>query len=298
MKTELVKTNCGPVEFSESGAGDPVLYFHGTGLDGGSMLAFEIPLVESGFRLIIPNRPGYGNTPLSSGRSASDCADLAASLLDALGIGATHVMGSSGGAAFATAFAKTYSKRTRSLVLLCPQLHRWNDKRWLPVGGRWTLPFLRNRLLRKLLLKLYAVQVPKMTADQFLKKEAGIRYASVADDAAALQFCRDALAGMVDGVRNPGFENDFIIFVNEDIIDNKEQITVPTLVLHDEHDPITPVDHVQWFSSLVPACELVSLHTAGHLVWVGPDSQTMHDTRVRFLMRHEKGAAQHTLPSA
>ena len=153
------------------------------------------------------------------------------------------------------------------------------------------MPLLRIRLLRKLLLKLYAVQIQKMTADQFLKKEAGIRYASVADDAAALQLCRDALARMIDGVRNPGFENDFIIFVNEDVIDDKDQVTVPTLILHDEHDPITPVDHVHWFSALVPDCELVSLHTAGHLVWVGPDSQTMHDTRVRFLMRHANGAA-------
>ena len=92
MSTNGVANRQGQIDIgcTESGAGDPILYFHGTGLDGGSMLAFEIPLVESGFRLIIPNRPGYGNTPLSSGRSMSDCADLAASLLDALGISSAN----------------------------------------------------------------------------------------------------------------------------------------------------------------------------------------------------------------
>ena len=58
MFTPVVATNCGPVEYSEAGAGDPVLYFHGTGLTGDVMLTVETPLIEDGFRLVVPNRPG------------------------------------------------------------------------------------------------------------------------------------------------------------------------------------------------------------------------------------------------
>ncbi len=78
MITEVVETRCGPVEYSEAGAGDPVLYFHGTGVTGDVMLSVESPLIDDGFRLIAPNRPGYGRTPLSPHRSAAGCAGVAA----------------------------------------------------------------------------------------------------------------------------------------------------------------------------------------------------------------------------
>ena len=96
-------------------------------------------------------------------------------------------MGSSGGAAFAASFAANYPRRTRSLVLLCPQVHRWDHKRWLPRASRWTLPLLKSRPLRALLLGLYRVWLRRMSVAQFLKTEAGDRYPEVADDPARLR---------------------------------------------------------------------------------------------------------------
>ena len=84
MLTKVVETCCGPVEYSEDGTGDPVLYFHGTGVTGEVMLCVESPLIDAGFRMIVPNRPGYGRTPLSSHRSAVDCASVAAALLNSV----------------------------------------------------------------------------------------------------------------------------------------------------------------------------------------------------------------------
>src|SRR5215831_16618192 len=123
MLTKVVETDCGPVEYSEDGTGDPVLYFHGTGVTGDVMLTVESSLID-GFRLIVPNRPGYGKTPLSPHHSAAGCARVAVALLDSLGLADVSVMGSSGGAAFAASFAINQPERARSLVLLCPQLHR------------------------------------------------------------------------------------------------------------------------------------------------------------------------------
>src|SRR5262245_45592739 len=108
MLTQVVETRRGPVEYSEAGTGDPVLYFHGTGVTGDVMLAVESPMTDDGFRLIAPNRPGYGRTPLPPHHSAGACASVAAALLDALGIAGVSVMGSSGGATFAAAFAVRY----------------------------------------------------------------------------------------------------------------------------------------------------------------------------------------------
>ena len=96
---------------------------------------------------------------------------------------------------------------------------------------------------------------------------------------------------MTDGPSHPGFENDMIVFVNEDIIDKQTPIASPVLVVHDREDPMAPVAHVDWLASLNPECNRVAIHTAGHLVWTGPDAELMHNSRVQFINEHAKNAA-------
>lgn len=255
------------------------------------MVAVESPMIDDGFRLIVPNRPGYGRTPLSPHHSAASCASLAAALLDFLGVASASVIGSSGGAAFAASFAVNHPLRTKSLVLLCPQVHRWDHKRWLPTTSRWTLPLLKRPFLRKLLLKFYRILLRRMTVAQFLKTEAGDRYLDVAGDPATKTLCERTLAAMAQGMEYAGFENDFVVFISEDIIGPDSLMHTPALVIHDVKDPSAPVDHVDWFVSKCPKCERVSVRAAGHLIWVGPDAEVMHQARVRFLKEHAKCAA-------
>jgi pimeloyl-ACP methyl ester carboxylesterase len=282
MLTRCVETELGPVEYTEAGAGDVVLYFHGTGVTAEAMVRVESAMIAEGFRLIVPNRAGYGKTPLSPHGSAAGFGSLAAALLDVLGLPAVHVMGSSGGAPFAVSFALCHPCRARSLLLMCPQLHRWDDRRWLPANSRWTLPLLKSALLRKALLKSYRFQLARMSVEQYLKTQAGDRYPDVARDPAAEEFCREALVAMREGTRYKGFENDFLVFLAEDVVGPHRSIP-PTLILHDVMDPVAPVEHVDSFVATFPQCERVSLRAAGHLVWVGLDAGLMHETRARFL---------------
>ena len=286
MPTTVIETDRGRVEYSEAGTGDPVLYFHGTGVTGDVMLAVETRMIDERFRLIVPNRPGYGKTPLSPHQSAAGCASVAVALLDALGIADISVMASSGGAPFAVSFAINHPHRVKSLVLLCPQLHRWDHKRWLPKTSRWTLPFLKRSFPRATLLKLYRIQLRRMTVTQFLWMEAGDRYPDVANDPASQTLCTMALAAMVRCTKYAGFENDFAVFTGEEIVGAGDSIQIPTLVIHDVKDPVAPVDHVEWFASRCSRCERVSVHAAGHLIWAGPEADLMHQTRVQFLKAH------------
>ena len=86
FQTTTVQTILRVVEYSDAGEGDPILYFHGTGGTGEGMMPFESELVNEGFRLIMPNRPGYGNTPLASNTSIVDCSNVAKALSETLGI--------------------------------------------------------------------------------------------------------------------------------------------------------------------------------------------------------------------
>jgi pimeloyl-ACP methyl ester carboxylesterase len=214
-----------------------------------------------------------------------------AALLNTLGLSSVAVMRSSGGAAFAASFAINHPSRSKSLVLLCPQVHRWDHRRWLPATSRWTLPLLKRPLLRSLLLGLYRLKLRRMTVAGLLKTEAGDRYADVATDPAATALCGLTLEAMRHGVRSAGFENDCIVFTNEDILGPDTVVETPTLLLHDEVDPLAPADHVAWFAAGCRTCERVPLRAAGHLIWVGPDADRMHRTRVRFLNEHAGRAA-------
>ena len=166
----------GPVELAESGSGPAVLYFHGTGAAGDLVFRVEQKLVDAGFRLIVPNRPGYGRTLLEGNESVGACVDLAAELLTTLGTARVAVMGSSGGGLFAGAFASRHPERTACLVLECGQSHRWDDPKWVPVASRWTLPLLRRPWLRRALLRAYRWQMRFQTPEKFLAMEAGPWY--------------------------------------------------------------------------------------------------------------------------
>ena len=43
-------------------------------------------ILDAGIGVITPSRPGYGRTPLSSGKTSAEAADLLAALLDELKI--------------------------------------------------------------------------------------------------------------------------------------------------------------------------------------------------------------------
>src|SRR5690606_1735279 len=67
------------------------------------------------------SRPGYLDTPLSSGASFQAQADLYAALLDELGVEKTVVLGASGGGHAALQFAIRHPDRTLGLLLYAPE---------------------------------------------------------------------------------------------------------------------------------------------------------------------------------
>jgi pimeloyl-ACP methyl ester carboxylesterase len=131
-----------------------------------------------------------------------------------------------------------------------------------------------------------------MTASQFLKSEAGERYPDVAADPACRALCEQTLTAMVQGTRCAGFDNDFAVFTGEDILAPGGLVHTPTLIIHDASDPMAPQDHVWWLVARYPQCEVIPVHAAGHLIWVGPGADAMHKARVRFLREHARREAE------
>jgi pimeloyl-ACP methyl ester carboxylesterase len=98
------------------GTGTPVVLVHGSLATGQGEWEAQRPLAEEGYRLLVPDRRGYGRSPAAQGedflRDADDIADL-------MGDGA-HLVGHSYGGLGAMIAAARRPEATLSLALLEP----------------------------------------------------------------------------------------------------------------------------------------------------------------------------------
>ena len=102
--------------FAEYGdpQGVPVVFLHGSpgGRLGGAVNHDRY--VRQGLRVITPERPGYGDSDASPGRTVRDFGEDLLTLLDTLGLGRVFVVGGSGGGPHALALAAVAPERVRA----------------------------------------------------------------------------------------------------------------------------------------------------------------------------------------
>lgn len=118
---QLLQVNGISLHVAEHGAGVPVLLLHGWP-DSGFLWRHQVPyLVDHGFRVIVPDLRGFGQSERPAGVGAyalqNVIADVAG-ILDALGIQTAHVVGHDWGAAVAWLTAMFIPDRMRRLVVL------------------------------------------------------------------------------------------------------------------------------------------------------------------------------------
>lgn len=116
----VIGTPFGPVDIAELGRGEPVIVLHGTGGGFDQGLDMTAALADEGFRLIAPSRFGYLRTVLPMDASAAAQGDMAAAVLDSLGIERAAVIGISAGAWPALHFASRHPARCRAVILMVP----------------------------------------------------------------------------------------------------------------------------------------------------------------------------------
>ncbi len=286
MKEHTLRVNGRAVSCAIGGDGPPLVYFHGTGTGYAATWPRETRLLEDGFRLIMPDRPGYGRTSLAHGWRPKSCAAMVASLLDSLGIGRAGVIGLSAGGPPALAFAEHYPERTACLVLQSAQTHVWDSADYVPAAFRAdfaVLPVIGKALfLAKLGLKARRVA---RDLDGLRRALTGVRYeAALADPDFAPMTRLMCEAGR--RVRNrPGTILDMRVYNGRPYFEGA-RIAAPALILHDPLDPIAPIAHAHHAAAVLPNAELMELDTGGHLIWIGRDAQAMMRRRTAFLRRY------------
>ena len=120
LGSQVIKTDCGSIEYASVGDGYPVFVVHGTfgGFDQGLLTAR--PLIDAGFQVISVSRFGYLRSPMPENASVDMQADAYACLLNELGIQKVVLFTFSGGAISAIRFAARYPDRISAFILMSP----------------------------------------------------------------------------------------------------------------------------------------------------------------------------------
>ncbi len=270
-----VGTAAGAVDCVADGDGPPVLVVHGTpgGHDAGRAMARF--LLTDGFRTIVPDRPGYFDTPLSSGVTIDEQADLHAALLDALGIDRVGVLCWSGGGPSAYRFAVRHPDRLTALVA-CAAVSR----RFVFAGDKGTDKLIMDTGLGRRMLQLMAKHTPEKLVSATIasegdltKEQLAARVAGILDDPEKERFTIDlALAANHSGPRRAGFENDIAQFAAIESL-ALDRITAPCLIVQGTADTDVDPQYSGFAAEQIPGADLVELATGTHLAfWVHPDS--------------------------
>lgn len=265
MTPYLVVTSAGPVEVAETGSGPAVLLVHGTPGDWQQARGLADDLAPT-HRVLLASRPGYGRTPLSTGRSPRAQAAAHAAVLDAFGIDRATVIGISGGGPSARAFAAHHRERCASLVLCCAVAEHLvtvpvATRLLAAVPGLWEVGArvaagraarrLRDReaALREALAGLGPAELAVAQSDP-----------RVAEDLLAFSQARLRAMTSVTGLRN-----DFRWFGEITTADPwPAGPDVPTLVLHGDADEVVPLVHGEHHRDSIPGALLEVLPGAGH----------------------------------
>lgn len=262
--TEIACLPAGRLEYRlDRRADGVVLMFHGGHVRAGLALGEDV-FAAAGYSILAPSRPGYGRTPLSTGRSVTGYTDAVRNLCAQVGIDrVAAVVGTSGGGPTAATMASRHPDLVERLILVSA------------VG--W-LPFTRRRRIGAR-LGFNAVTEPiiwagirmltRVAPDACLRTMLNSLSTRPAEDVVAGLRAEDRamLLALFAAMRSGrGFLND--LRATPDIT---AQINQPTLVIATRTDAGVPFAHAQSLAGAIRNAELVESQADSHFVWLGAD---------------------------
>jgi pimeloyl-ACP methyl ester carboxylesterase len=254
-ESQIAATALGNVEYAMVGEGVPYLQLHGTpgGYDQVLIGRKVSPEEFEGVQSIAVSRPGYLRTPLESGRTFEEQADLYAALLDELGIDKVVVYASSGGGYSGVQFALRHPDRCLALVLYAPA-YGYKPFPADGVSGGFSTDLMNWAISGPLL---------GMLAPSFLDESVEL------DDTKILTFRLLLRSVIPNADRRAGFENDLRLRADR-AVDAwpVEQIEVPTLFLHGDADENTDYASSVELAARMPNARLVTFEGGDHLIVV------------------------------
>ncbi|GII43526.1 alpha/beta fold hydrolase [Planotetraspora phitsanulokensis] len=285
-------TRRGPVEYDLYGTRGPVLLSVHAGLGGADQgRLFAGWLQNDGFRILSPSRPGYLGTPLESGRTNEEQADLLVALLDELGIDRVGVLAVSAGSPVGYTFAARYPERVWGLV----SIGGVSEPQPGGAGSPLRRTFL-NTVGQKLTLltaKFSFETIVAGTLDEtstFTEEQRTTRTSYIMNTPDVQALFRAMFATTFPYQKRwVGTDNDAAQARRGGL--PLERITAPTLIIHGTQDGDVPFGHGESAAERIPRAERYWMEHDDHLgFWLSPEASRAQAAARDFLQRHAPAA--------
>ncbi len=263
--TTTVELDNGVVEYRHDQRGDDtVVVFYGGHMNAGLALGEDV-FIDAGYSVLVPSRPGYGRTPLSTGTTITGFADVVRTLCERLGITrVAAVVGVSAGGPTATATAARHPDLVERVILqsaLGPL--PWPDRRTrlgaqlafaaATEGITWSVVHAIMRTAPDLGLRMLLGALSVLPVRQVVT-------ALSAED-------RTTLIDLFSRMRSGrGFRNDLAATP-----DSAGTVTQPTLVVASRKDGAVPFAHAEALVSTIEHSSLIESDADTHFIWFSPD---------------------------
>ena len=275
----IAQTERGPVEYTLSGHGPTILKLTGMSQDCTDSMGNK-PLIEAGFSILTPSRPGYGKTPSSVGKNAAEAAKAMIALLDTLNIKQVSVIAVSGGGPTSIYLSAHYPDRVRKLVLedavsrnpkeIDPDRYAL-QKKFYGKGYTFTcwmlkiIATLSSKTIARQTFALFGTHDPNEAVKMLSKSE--LKEISLFYQKQAGSWAKGAL-------------NDMEHFTSESDL---RAIQSPTLIIHSHEDRAVCFEFAEYSHALIRGSELWEAPSWSHFISVGPGSENVGQKVVAFL---------------
>ena len=275
LGSQVIKTDCGRIEYVKKGDGYPLLIVHGNGggFDQGLNLAQSY--LSQDFQVIAPSRFGYLRSPLPAAATPAMQADAYTCLLDSLGVGRAAILATSAGVTSSVQFALRHPERVAALVFLSPNSPG-------KVGLVPPPKFVFNALMRS----DYAFWALSTYFRSSMQALAGVPKGfalppELQVEVKAALFSVLPVSSRADGIL-------FDTYVSNPEINDYSlgEITTPTLVISAVDDPLALHQGARILADQIPNASLMAVSDGGHLL-LG-HTEEVKDEIIQFL--HENMA--------
>ena len=253
----LAQVNGTTLHYEVNGAGDPLLLLPGLGLDK-TYYRFGEPLLRDSYRTIGVDPRGVGQSDKTLREFTCELwADDFAALIDALGLGKVHVLGSSLGGCVALMLGLKYPEKVRSVTAVgaFSQLDR----------GIETNFRLRLAIIEKLGMgEEIADHMALWTLSrEFIETDEGAEVMA-ANKAAVRNNSPDMYMALIRSILHwgrklPGQEGEPLF------TERLGEIRVPALAVTGDSDHFIPARHSKLIASRIPGARYVEIKGAGHI---------------------------------
>jgi pimeloyl-ACP methyl ester carboxylesterase len=237
--TRTVELPAGPVQVVDTGGdGQPLLFIHGlAGLWQNWLL--NIPAFMDGHRVIAPDLPGFGGSPMPEGEiTVNGYAQTVDAVCGALGVESAIVVGNSMGGFIGAELAIAFPTDVSKLVLVSAvglSIEYVQREPLIALARAWAAATARagarsEAVIRRPRLRRAALQ-------------SVLRYPE------KLSF--PLTWELVQGAAHPGFLPAMEALTDYRVRDKLVQIEVPTLIVWGRNDMLVPVDDAEEFERLI-----------------------------------------------